>query len=95
MDQFKSYLEEKEYSVNTIKQYTTNMKKYFDSYGDPTDNTQKEIIENIENIKLYDTRNKKEVPSINGRTQLIKSVISFLKYKNKPTDKISRIIYRY
>lgn len=91
MEEFKSYLEEKEYSVNTIKQYTSNMKKYFDNYGDPTDNNQKQIIENIENIKLYDTRNKKEVQSINGRTQLIKSIISFLKYKNKPFDKISAL----
>lgn len=92
MEDFKSYLEEKEYSANTIIQYTTNMKKYFDEFGDPSNNSQEEIIKNIENIKLYDLRNtKKQVVSVNGRTQLIKSIVSFLKYKNKPFDKISSL----
>lgn len=91
MEEFKTYLEEKEYSANTVKQYSSNMKKYFDNYGNPTDKNQDKIIDNIEKFKMNDERKKEQVLSINGRTQLIKSMIAFLKYKNKPFDKISAL----
>jgi hypothetical protein len=94
MNDFLKHLEEKEYAKKTISQYYAFAKKYFDKNGDPAEQTQDEIIANI---NAYEPRRIKKAsgeeakPALVGRTQLIKAIIAYLKFKKLPHDKISQL----
>lgn len=93
MDDFKKWLEEKEYAEKTLKQYLQFAKAYFDKHGDPAEQEQEEVVKNINEFNPISRRKLKAgeepKPAIAGKGQLIKAVIAYLKFKNKPHGNIS------
>jgi hypothetical protein len=95
MDEFKNWLEEKEYAKKTLTQYLQFTKAYFDKHGDPAEQEQEEIVKNINDFNPISRRKIKAgeepKPATAGKGQLIKSLVAYLKFKNKPHGKISEL----
>jgi len=95
MDDFRNFLEEKEYAKKTVSQYYQYANEYLQKYGDPAKQPQEEVVNNINAFNSINKRKTKqgEEPKLNtaGRTQLIKALIAYFKYKGLPHEKISEL----
>ena len=95
MDSFKTFLEDKEYAKKTVSQYYQYANEYLQKYGDPAEQSQEEVVENINGFSSINKRKTKQdaepKPNTSGRGQLIKAIVAYLKFKNKPHDKISEL----
>lgn len=85
IDNFQEYLEQQNLSQNTIYQYVKYLKHYVNEYGMPN-GQQYEVSKNIENLKLKKQKIKAEQAST--KSQTLKAVIAYRKYKKLPNETI-------
>lgn len=88
--EFKRVLEEEKFSKNTIYQYTRYANEYINQYGNPLEQDEKEIMKNIENIRINAKKKEGADDKLmkSAKAQVLKAIVALRKSKGKSYDRL-------
>jgi len=86
MEAFTAHLQQQNLSQNSIYQYTKYLSHYVKAYESLPVGDQEDIYRNIEDLKL--TKKKLKVAQTSTKSQTLKAVVAYRKFKGLPNNKL-------